>query len=168
MKKLGLVAIGFIALGLLTTATASAQSSATTSASASARVLAKITLAKVTDLNFGDLVAGAALGTVVVDTAGARTSTGGVSLAVGTVSQASFTVTGEPNKTYTIAAPASVVINSGANNMTVNTFTSNLASPATFPAGGSQTLNLGATLNVGANQATGSYTNTFNVTVAYN
>jgi hypothetical protein len=153
---------------VLAAGVARAQSSATATATASARVLTKIQLTKTSDLNFGDLVAGAALGTAVVNTAGVRSSTGGVSLAVGTVSQAAFTVQGEPNKSYTIAIPASVTISSGANNMTVNTFTSNLASPATLPAGGSQALNIGATLNVGANQATGSYTNTFNVTIAYN
>ncbi len=168
MKKLTLVALAFIAIGLLAAATASAQASATTSASASARVLAKIQLAKVTDLNFGDVVAGASLGTAVVDTAGARSSTGGVSLAAGTVSQASFTVTGEPSKSYTITVPASVTISSGGNNMTVDSFTFSPSSPATLPGGGSDTLNIGATLHVAANQATGSYTNTFNVTVAYN
>jgi hypothetical protein len=165
MKKLILGALILTAFGA---SSLFAQSSATQSTTASARVLAKIQLAKLTDLNFGDLVAGAAAGTVVVDIAGARTSTGGVSLAAGTVSQASFTVTGEPNKSYTITVPASVTLNSGANTMAVNTFVLNPVTPATIPVGGTQALNIGATLNVGANQATGSYTNTFNVVVAYN
>jgi hypothetical protein len=165
MKKLILGALILTAFGA---SSLFAQSSATQSTTASARVLAKIQLAKLTDLNFGDLVAGAAAGTVVVDIAGARTSTGGVSLAAGTVSQASFTVTGEPNKSYTITVPASVTLNSGANTMAVNTFVLNPVTPATIPVGGTQPLNIGATLNVGANQATGSYTNTFNVVVAYN
>jgi len=146
-----------------------AQSSATASTTASARVLAKIQLTKNTDLNFGDLVAGASAGTVVVTTAGAKSATGGVTLAVGTVSQASFTVTGEPNKTYTITVPASVTLNGpGGNNMIVNGFVLNPTSPATLPAGGTAPLNIGATLNVAANQVTGTYSNTFNVVVAYN
>ncbi len=147
----------------------SAQSSATQSATATARVLAKIQLTKNTDLNFGDLVAGGSAGTVVVSTTGTRTSTGGVTLAVGTVTQAGFTVVGEPNKTYTITVPASVTLNGpGGNTMAVNGFVLNPTSPATLPAGGSAPLNIGATLNVAANQVTGSYSNTFNVVVAYN
>ena len=165
MKKLILGAVILTAFGA---SSLYAQSSATTATSGSARVLGKIQLAKVTDLNFGDLVAGAALGTVVVDTAGARTSTGGVSLAAGTVSQASFTVTGEPSKSYTITVPASVTLSSGANTMLVNGFVLSPVTPATIPVSGSGPLNIGATLNVGAAQATGSYTAPFNVTVAYN
>jgi len=168
MKKIFGTALALGIFGVLTASTASAQSSVIVSTAANAHVLAKLQLTKSSDLNFGDLVAGAAAGTVVVDVAGARTSTGGVSLAVGTVSQAAFNVQGEPNKTYTITVPASVNITSGANTMAVNTFVLSPTSPATIPAGGSQALNIGATLNVGANQATGSYTNNFNVTVAYN
>lgn len=168
MKKITLFASAASLLWLAAGA-ASAQSSATQSTTVSARVLAKIQLTKNTDLNFGDLVAGASAGTVVITTAGVRSSTGGVALAVGTVSQAGFTVTGEPNKTYTITVPGSVTLNGpGGNTMLVNAFVLNPTTPATLPVGGTMPLNIGATLNVAANQVTGSYTNTFNVTVAYN
>ena len=167
-KKLATLASA-AAMIWLAAGAARAQSSATQSTTVSARVLAKIQLVKNSDLNFGDLVAGAAAGTVVVSNAGARSATGGVTLAVGTVSAATFTVTGEPSKSYTITVPASVTLNGPAGaTMLVNAFSLNPASPATLSAGGTQNLGIGATLNVGANQVTGSYTNTFNVIVAYN
>jgi len=61
-----------------------------------------------------------------------------------------------------------VTINSGANTMTVGMFTSNPSGAGTLSAGGNQTLSVGATLNVGAGQATGTYSGIFSVTVTYN
>jgi hypothetical protein len=53
--------------------------------------------------------------------------------------------------------------------MVVDTFTSNPSGTGTL-AGGTQNLNVGATLNVGSSQASGTYTNAagFTVTVNYN
>ncbi|HAL81406.1 MAG TPA: hypothetical protein DCO83_03545, partial [Mucilaginibacter sp.] len=110
-------------------------------------------------------------GTVVSDPASTRTSTGGVTLPVnaGTVTAASFTVTGSEAYTYSITLPGSVTITYGANTMTVNTFTSSPATTGTLTAG-TQTLNVGATLNIGSSQAAGAYASTtpFTVTVNYN
>ena len=66
--------------------------------------------------------------------------------------------------------PASVTISSGANNMTVNAFTSTPSATGTLSALGAQTVTVGATLNVGASQASGVYTSatSFDVTVNYN
>jgi len=53
--------------------------------------------------------------------------------------------------------------------MTIDAFTSNPSGTGALTAG-SQVLTVGATLNVGANQVTGAYTNAtgFDVTVNYN
>jgi len=104
---------------------------------------------------------------------GTRTQTGGVTLpaTTGTVTAASFNVTGANSYTYSITLPASpTTITSGANNMTVSTFTSNPATTGTLSGTGSQTLSVGATLNVGASQVAGLYTSSipFTVTVNYN
>jgi hypothetical protein len=58
---------------------------------------------------------------------------------------------------------------SGSNTMSVNAFTSNPDGTGTLT-GGTQTLKVGATLNVGASQAAGTYTSAtpFTVTVNYN
>lgn len=168
-RRIALFAISAVAIS----ASAFAQTSATASATASARVLTPIAIAKLTDLNFGSLVAGATAGTVVLapsTTAPARTPSGGVTLANSAFSAASFSVTGEPSMTYTITLPAGAIpITHTTNNtlsMTVNNFTSTPAS-GTLSAAGAQQVDVGATLNVAANQASGLYSGTFNVSVAY-
>ncbi len=150
---------------------ASAQASAT--ATATATIVTPITITKTTDMNFGNVAVSAATGgTVVMTPAGARSATSGVTLPAtsGTVSAAAFTVNGQGTYTYAITLPSSVIISSSANTMTVNTFSSNPATTGTLSAGGSQTLNVGATLNVTAGQAAGVYTSAtpFTVTVNYN
>ena len=131
-----------------------------------------ITIAKATDLNFGNIQIGSTAGTVVLTPAGVRTKSGGVSLLspTGTIQVASFTVSGSPSSTYTISLPSSYTISSGAKNMTVNAFTSSPSGSGVLSTSGSQTINVGATLNVGASQTPGTYTNAtgFNLTVNYN
>ncbi|KAF0196210.1 MAG: YapH protein, partial [Bacteroidetes bacterium] len=109
------------------------------------------------------------VGTVTITPAGVRSHTGGVTpSAIGTYNNAIYTATGEPNATYSITLPASTTISSGANSMTVNNFTSDPTPTGLLNGGGSQTINVGATLNVGASQATGNYSGTYDVTIAYN
>jgi hypothetical protein len=131
-----------------------------------------ITIAKTTDLNFGVIQVGSTSGTVLLTTAGVRSKTGGVTLLSpsGTVQVASFTVSGTPSSTYTISLPSSYIISSGAKNLTVNTFTSSPSGSGILSTSGSQNINVGATLNVGASQTPGTYTNAsgFSVTVNYN
>jgi len=170
MKSRGLLlaAVAGILLGM-SASVASAQSSVNLSTNANAQILAALRLTFVRDLNFGSLVPSASAGTVTVTPASARSRTGGVTLVTGAAPQsARFTVQGQRNKSYTIALPASVSIASGGNSMSVATFTSNLPSPSTLPNNGRQTLNVGATVAVAADQPAGTYASTFTVTVAYN
>lgn len=148
------------------------QNTATTTANANARIITAIDITRTAHLNFGDVVAGGTPGTVVL-TAGAtpaRSSTGGVTLGNSTtVSDAIFTVSGEPLSTYAITLPGSAVtITSGGNDMTVDTFTSSPNATGALDGGGTQTLYVGATLHVAANQPNGQYSGTFSVTVTYN
>jgi Domain of unknown function (DUF4402) len=145
------------------------------SATATATIVTPIAIVKATDMNFGNVAVNASAGTVVLAPAGTRSSTGGVTLpaTVGTVSAASFNVTGEGNYTYSITLPSSHYIlkkqGSGDETMRVNAFISSPSGTGTLTAG-SQTLNVGATLKVSGSQATGTYTNStgFAVTVNYN
>ena len=167
MKKIYLLALAVI--GFSANSFAQSNVAATT---ASATIVAPISINKVTDMNFGNVaVQNATAGTVILAPAGTRTKTGGVSLpaTLGTVTAASFTVTGEGIYTYAITLPTvDVTLISGGNSMIVNTFTS-LPSATGALTGGTQTLNVGATLNVSAAQAAGVYLSpSFNVTVNYN
>lgn len=148
----------------------------TDSATATATIVTPISIAKVNDMNFGNVaVSAATAGTVVMTPAGGTSTTGGVTLpaTAGTVSAASFTVSGEGTYTYAITLPTTdytiTHTTTPASTMTVNAFTSTPTGTGALTAG-SQTLNVGATLNVDAGETAGTYTNAtgFDVTVNYN
>ena len=141
-------------------------------ATASATIVKPIAISKSVDMNFGNVAVSTTSGTVVLATAGTRTKSGGVTLpgTAGTVTAATFDVTGEGNYTYTISLPASISLTgSVSGTMVVDNFTSNPSETGTL-ASGSQTLKVGATLNVGGSQPAGTYTNAtdLKVTVNYN
>ena len=175
----------FVGGGILATSSVNAEEAVTpswvvaeeaailTSANANSAIVADITLTKDADMNFGDVIAGGTTGTVVLPASASpsRSVTGGTTLGNSTsVTSATFTVGGDASATYSITLPSSdITITSGANSMIVNTFTSSPSSTGALDGSGLQTLYVGATLNVGASQATGSdYTGSFDVTVAYN
>lgn len=163
----------FVALLVLSGFSVSSFAQATATATATATIVTPISISKTVDMNFGNVAVQATSGgTVVMTAAGVRTQTGGVTLPVtaGTVTAASFTVSGEGSYTYAITLPSSALtITSGSNTMTVSSFTSSPSSTGTLSSG-SQTLNVGATLNVASAQAAGTYVSAtpFDVTVNYN
>lgn len=172
ISKLTLIMIIFMSFLIFSTSFAQV----TTSATATATVVTPIGITKTVDMNFGNLAVSTSAGTVVLTPAGARSITGGVTLTAttGTVAAASFDVTGEGNYTYSITLPSSdytLTRVTGSETMTVNTFVSTptVAAGGTLTAG-SQTLTVGATLNVSGSQVAGTYTNAtgFDVTVNYN
>ena len=148
----------------------------TASATATATVVTPITITRTIDMNFGNLyVSTLSGGTVVLAPNSTRTVTGGVGLpaVAGTVTAASFTITGTTAATYAITLPAGATTITHTtlplNTMTVTTWTSNPGGTGTLT-GGSEILTVGATLNVAAGQVTGTYVSgtPFDVTVNYN
>lgn len=145
----------------------------TATATTTATLITPISINKDVDLNFGNIAVSPTLGgTVVLPLSGSRTLTGGVTLPIvtGTVTLASFTVHGEGNSTYSITLPSSAItLTAASGNMTVDNFVSSPANTGALT-NGSQILKVGATLNVGAAQAAGTYTNSSGlyVTVNYN
>lgn len=141
----------------------------TTTFTVTAKVDPVITLAKLTDLRFGDIFTGPTAGTVTLSPAGARSATGGAGLgALSPVGAATFTVTGAPSATYAITLPASITLSAPGGTLTVSPLTSSPSLTGLLNASGTQSLAVGGTLAVAANQTDGNYTGTFNVTVAYN
>lgn len=122
-------------------------------------------------LSFGSFVAGTG-GSVVVSTSGARTASGGVLLIPSSQGlAATFSVTGDPNATYTVQLPGNdfVKLTGPGVDMVINDFTSNPSGAGgQLGADGSQTLSVGGTLSVGSDQVPGGYSGTFSVTVNYN
>jgi len=76
-------------------------------------------------------------------------------------------VAGEPNTSFAVGLPGSIQITSGANSMTVDSFTTG-ASAYLLDGAGAAGLSVGANLSVAANQPAGLYSGSFSVTVAYN
>jgi len=160
------IALAVSAIALFAMA-APAQAAKTVSASASAVLVDALAITKSADLDFGRLSSDTSGGTAVISTAGARSVTGDVVEEGGSPAAAGFDVTGEAGLGYDITLPTSIVLNDGgSNNMTVNTFTDSNAGSGTLT-GGTDSFTVGATLNVGASQATGTYTGSFDVSVAY-
>ena len=126
---------------------------------------AALQAALVTNLSFGDYE-GTVAGTITVDTAGARTTTGPV-LAGGAVSAAAYDVwtnlAGCERRNITTTLPGSITL-SGPASMTADTFTRNPANKFKLTAPGIPTrVTVGATLNSAAGQAGGGYTVPFTV-----
>lgn len=150
-----------------------AQAQVSATASVTATIVNPITITKTADLRFGNVaVLSSTAGTVDITPAGVRSPGGGVTLpaTTGTVGGASFTIAGESGYTYAITLPTDPLdITSGANTMTVTAFVSSPANTGTLT-GGTETLRVGATLNVDAGQPTGTYTSEtpFTVEVNYN
>jgi hypothetical protein len=173
MKKLMILFIAVAGFAV------SSNAQSTANAPTSAKIIAPISIAKNVDMNFGNVaVSATTAGTVILAPAGTRTTAGagGVTLPqfnIGTVTAASFTVTGEGAYTYAITLPSGdtfkVTNGTPAQDMVVNTFTSTPSGTGALTSG-TQTLTVGATLNVAAGQAVGTYTNAtgFPVTVNYN
>lgn len=155
LPPLGRVGVGFLILFVCFVETASSQ----------------IGIIKTVDMSFGNIAVISA-GTVILDPSSSRIGTGGVTLPAiaGTVTAASFDVSGGANLTYAITLPLNCIISSGGNNMTVDTFTSTPASTGTLNGIGAQQLQIGATLNIAGAQPSGTYTSgsPFSVTVNYN
>src|SRR5205085_4984881 len=113
--------------------------------------------------------------TVVLSPAGVRTSTGGVVIPPSGpgFSAADFYVQGSPGATYDITIPASVVLKNLSNNtitMVADNLTTTVGGTGTLDnVTGDQNFQLGATLNVAANQTPGQYVSDFfQVVVNYN
>jgi hypothetical protein len=168
IKTLAVTATLVVSLGLLSAGTANA--SGTAAAPVAAEIVSAISISNNIDLEFGQIVSSAAIGTVTMSTASVRSSSGGVTLGNGDAPNASsFAVTGAPSNTYAITLPTSITLTAAAGApMTVDTFVSDPAVTGTLSAAGAQTLLVGATLHVGVSQVSNVYSGTFNVTVAYN
>ncbi|WP_243321223.1 DUF4402 domain-containing protein [Geothrix sp. SG200] len=168
---------------LLAAPVAFAQSATATASSvpASARIYVPITVSLTNGgLSFGDIFASTAGGDVTLDPQNnTRTTTDPALGTTGSVSAATFKVTGKRNATYAITLPSngSVTLTGAGTAMPVNNFTASVEGAAATSnatgllpnvANAAQIFAVGGTLTLGANQTDGDYTGTFNVTVAYN
>ena len=137
----------------------------TVNGAASVVILSVISASQTQAMNFGTVLPGAAAGVVTLSSAGAATSP--TLTTSGTATAGRFTITAQGSTVLNITFGDGTVTN-GSDSMAINNFTSS-STPAsnTTDASGNLTLDVGADLNVGANQAAGTYTGTYTVTVSY-
>ncbi len=156
-----LAASAVLAAGLASTGA----QAATATADAKATILTQVVVTKTSDLDFGVIAVGTSGGNVLVDSASARTCTGGL-VCSGTTTAAGFSVTGVTGQTVGISVPANVTLNSGTNSMSasLDASASSLVISATATA---NTFKVGGDLTVSATQAAGAYVGTFTATVNY-
>lgn len=154
--------------------TSFAQIKASGSSSVAATIVTPVAISNTGQMNFGNITADVSSGAVVIDPAGSGVNTIGVKLSDAnsdTASAAVFIISGDINYVYTITLPSSdyTLYKTPGESVIINAFSSN--SPVTgLLTGGSRTISVGATLNIGAYQTAGIYTNStgFDVTVNYN
>lgn len=152
------------------------QNSAVAQADAGADILTAINLTSDANLHFGSMTVSTTAATVQVTAA----ETAVRSVASGTVvlltqgtphAAAHFKIEdAEPNATYTITLPSAAVEieNENENKMDITGFTHSIVGTPTLDGSGDGGFYVGAILNIGESQPSGSYTGSFDVTVAYN
>ncbi len=141
---------------------------ADSTATVTATIVAPIVIAKKSELAFASIVPHAVSpGTVVVSSDGSITC--GPNLSCSRAPEPSgFSITGEPLNTFTITLPSGAqTIIAGDKSMTVDRFTSSPESTGVISSDGQATVNVGATLHVGANQPIANYTGSFDIDLDY-
>ena len=145
---------------------------------ATVQVLTPLIIAETTPMNFGQVAGSGVAGSIVLS-GGTTTPDGNTSVFAGNGEQdAVFTITGQPGAAISVTdfTGATATLDDGAGPgaaMTVDTFT--YTAPTALDGAGSASFSVGATLNVNANQAAGTYDtspgnggSTYTVTVNYN
>lgn len=169
MKMINKVALASVALASF--GAAGVANAATATATANAKIVKAITMTQTQNMDFGTIVTGTSAATAVLSNAGAVTCGVGLTCS-GAPKAAVFDVQGTNGASVltTLPADGAVTLTSGANSMGLTGFTSNwgagvrtLVTTPTTP----DSLKVGATLGVAANQAEGNYTGSFAVTVNY-
>lgn len=156
-------------IGLTLAAAAAFDDQATATATARAEVLQQISAVNTAELDFGTISRGSIAGQVTIAADGSgRSVSGGVSGAGGDPHPAQFLASGSPNRTYTITHDSSATLTNGSGD-TLSITTLLIDGPTTrqFGSNGESTIGVGGILSVAGNQAEGSYSGSFSLTVDY-
>jgi|GEM_PF-562827 hypothetical protein len=145
----------------------SAAEFADATATVSATIIEPISISPTSSLNFGTVGVTTFPGSLEITPSGATIPNNVTELAGGIASEGVFTVTGDGNAAYNVTLPSSVTLSSGSNTLIVDGFNHDGGATPTIAGGGSRDLSIGATLNIGANQLSGTYTGSYTITVNY-
>jgi hypothetical protein len=164
MRKFGMkrALLGAAIAALAMNAPAAQAASAT--GTAKAKILRQITLTNTSDLQYATIISGATAATVAVSTGGTRTCAAALTC-TGTATAANFNVAGTEGAVVVVGGDSSVTLTGSLGGTMASTLTYSAPTITLGATGGS--FQVGGTLSVGANQASGDYTGTFNVTANY-
>lgn len=164
MTKFKMLAIPAIAAAALFSISANAASVTST---ATVTIKKPLTISEGAVVNFGTVIPTVFTTAAVVTLPTGGTATSGDAAITGS-SAGSYNIAGEDGATYAITGLAATdLTGAGGADMPI-TFTSSPSSTGTLSGSGTETLLVGAVLNVGASQGSGTYTGTYAVTVNYN
>jgi hypothetical protein len=160
--------------GLIPFMTQAQVPTATGNIPATATVVQPLTITNATTLSFGSFVAGAG-GTVTIPTTSpfTRTSTAlagttPLTLIASNAGAASNVTVSGVETTYSVTFPTSVPLSFGNASMSITAImTSLVGSRGRIPSSGTQTFQVGGTLNVAANQLSGVYGGSIPITITY-
>lgn len=162
LNKTKFALLGVVAAAAMASTGAQA---ATQTASAEVDIVAAVTLAQNNPLDLGVVASSGTAGTVALPTTSdTRVCSAGVTC-VGAALRGRFTVSGATSG-YVVAinVPATTTLASGGNNMVLTLVPSMTSFTST---GAPQIFFVGGSLAVGANQAAGTYTGSYNVSADY-
>ncbi len=117
-------------------------------------------------MDFGEFVASASSGTVILSPTGSATYSG-VLATGGAVLTAEFEVRGNRLDTFLITLPSQIVIPGATGDMIINNFTSNPADSAVFNGQGKAYVSVGATMRMTDLMTSGLYSSSFDITFTY-
>ena len=165
MKAIKFFAIAILFSGVSVLSTAQDSKSVT----ANVEILTAITISDVSNMEFGKLLSVNDAYDVVLATTGAITSENKAAIQLaGTTRAGSLKVNGVANAKFILKLPETDIDITGAGKaMKLTAFKSNLVDNKGVISSNGTPVTLGATLRVNAGQVAGSYTGTFDVTVAY-
>lgn len=174
MKKTLAIVLAVAGLSVSGTAFAQAADTDNKSATTSVTILRPLTLTKDADLVFGRVVQPrTGNDTVTIANNSNTTTVGGTAVVLGgiTTSRAAFTASGEGGAAITVTVPATASLTSGANSLTVTldpAVSGSTTLSGSAASAGTKTIDVGGHFTLGSGQASGAYTGSFTVTVAYN
>jgi hypothetical protein len=140
------------------------------SGTATAAIIRPIAIAAIASLRFGVIARPSTAGTLTVSTAGAVSTTGGVTgsnaINQGTLGPraGTFRVSGEPGRSFVVIMPPTATVTAPTGSMTISLFT---VGALTGSPAGTLDIAVGGTLTVGANQTVGPYSGTYQITATY-
>jgi hypothetical protein len=145
-----------------------ANAAASASANANAEILTTISVVKDQDMDFGQVAVNGADTLVISADEGNPAACPANLICAGARVPAKFTISGTAGVGTTASVrQASISLTSGANSMTLGSFTVFFPNGNTLDAAGEAQVNVGGSLGVGASQAAGLYTGSFDLDVEY-